>query len=81
MLKKMYSLPTLNPDNELEYSWAEWLIKHQQLYHEGKLNETQKIYMEQLAEKYNFQLQQSDTLSFINNCKNFEEYMKTRQIN
>jgi hypothetical protein len=77
----MFSLPTLNPDNELEYSWANWLIEHQQLYHEGKLNHIQKVYMEELAKKYNFQLQQSETDSFINNCQNFEEYMKTRQIN
>ena len=30
----MFRLPTLNPDDELEYSWAEWLLKHQQLYKE-----------------------------------------------
>ena len=77
----MFRLPTLNPDNELEYSWAEWLIKHQQLYKEQKLNHTQRVYMEHLAEKYNFQLQQSDMDSFLNNCKNFEEFMKTRQLN
>jgi hypothetical protein len=77
----MYILPTLNPDDPLEYSWAEWLIEHQKLYSQGKLNDEQKKQMENLANIYQFELQTFSNNNFQNNFQNFIEYMKTRQTN
>lgn len=72
----MVILPTLNPDDSLEYSWAKWLIDTQKDYRQGKLNKEQRNLFENLAKKYNIELRPPSYDTFAEQCQAFCDYVE-----
>lgn len=76
----MYTIPTLNPDNELEYSWAKWFIETEQLYRQGKLKEDQQKLFEKIAKKYNVELRPPPSFDiFSSQCEQFCKFVESNQ--